>query len=1062
MAAARSKISATLMTISRKNIALLAAIALAGAASPSSASESPLDIAPFARVLSWPPQTMTGTKATRVEEMPAADIFPGKELAPAADGSYRVPIKDGQGCIGLQWDENRMLRRVALQGINQNSGQIELQYWIGESAWQGQWVPVKTGPTREGNELAWTLTDTNLAKGTPKIRWVFSGAQAPLAVHKVSAFTTSKWHTVEVKLDKIYPTTAKTARIDVYNGAILYPTGSSNTHQIWQGGKSLTLKILASVAQPYKADRTVLRFRFTDIAFGVAVEDVESNDAVYVPAAKLLAMRLDTPMTGLEYLDKISRRTTVLEDVRAKPDQQFSRAWDAIHRSVEDIEPTMLSLACDNRKFIVGRDGVIGFNEYDGPDDPPQPPPGWNWLGTSQWQLLPRFGSGQNAQLSRHLAENWLPMPVTTVTENGISYDETTYVAPDGEMKSGNPAWWRDRALCAAEFLVKNNGNEAADAALSFKLVPGRDPKLSFDFQETPEGLLAVREGRIVAMIDTRKIAPMTLQHDATGISLSGRLPAGAVVLCPVFLPAWKVAPADGASLLPDGSWAPQVGAYWSNLFAPAMQIEIPEPRLDNIIRASQVWCAIAARNEDHGALIEPWIASAFYGPLESEANSIIRGMGMTGHEEFAQRSLDYFLGKCNPSGFITTGYTLVGTGEILWTLGEEYQRTRDRAWLRRHAPEIVRICQWITRQRAKTKRLDLHGKKVPEYGLMPPGVTADWGRFAFRFFNDAQYCAGMEMAGEALADIGDPAAPAILKEAKNYKADITRAFHWAQARTPVNALADGTWVPADPSFLHCYGRVEDLYPNEDAGRTWCYSIECGAHHLAANRILDPMSRDAGWMADYLEDTQFLRDSWGGDYPEADNHRDSFDFGGFAKVQPYYCRIAEIYALRDDVKPFIRSYLNAIPSLVNGENLSFCEHFRNFGAWNKTHETGWFLAQTRMMFVMEHGDELWLAPFVNNNWLKNGLNITVRNAPTAFGTVGYGLTSAAADGEIDAVVHLPPHCAARWVVLRLRHPDGKPIQSVTLQGKPYNDFDASQETIAFTPAEETATIRARF
>ena len=40
---------------------------------------------------------------------------------------------------------------------------------------------------------------------------------------------------------------------------------------------------------------------------------------------------------------------------------------------------------------------------------------------------------------------------------------------------------------------------------------------------------------------------------------------------------------------------------------------------------------------------------------------------------------------------------------------------------------------------------------------------------------------------------------------------------------------------------------------------------------------------------------------------------------------------------------------------------------------------------------MERGDELWLAPFVTNNWLKDGMTIAVRNAPTKFGKINYTL-----------------------------------------------------------------------
>jgi hypothetical protein len=216
-------------------------------------------------------------------------------------------------------------------------------------------------------------------------------------------------------------------------------------------------------------------------------------------------------------------------------------------------------------------------------------------------------------------------------------------------------------------------------------------------------------------------------------------------------------------------------------------------------------------------------------------------------------------------------------------------------------------------------------------------------------------------------------------------------------------------------------------------------------------------------MIDYLEDVQFFRSDWIKDAARAD----PFDWGGFAKMQPYYCRIAEIYARRNDEKPFIRSYFNPIPALVNFEDMTFWEDMLGgghaSGAWNKTHETGWFLAQTRTMFVSERPDnELWLAPFVTNNWLKDGMRVSVRNAPTRFGTVSYTITSHVAQARIDAVVQLPDKCTARVVVLRLRHPDGKPMRSVTVQGRPYGEFDANRGTIWLEPSGGSFAIRAEY
>ena len=145
--------------------------------------------------------------------------------------------------------------------------------------------------------------------------------------------------------------------------------------------------------------------------------------------------------------------------------------------------------------------------------------------------------------------------------------------------------------------------------------------------------------------------------------------------------------------------------AYWNAVLAPAMQVETPDPLLNDVIRSSQVRCLIAARNEADGARVAPWIAAMSYGPLESEANSVIRGMDFMGHEEFARRGLDFFIHRYNTNGFLTTGYTTFGTAWHLWTLGEHYQLYRDTNWLRQVAPEVERVAEWIVRQTEKTKR---------------------------------------------------------------------------------------------------------------------------------------------------------------------------------------------------------------------------------------------------------------------------------------------------------------------------------------------------------------------
>jgi hypothetical protein len=162
------------------------------------------------------------------------------------------------------------------------------------------------------------------------------------------------------------------------------------------------------------------------------------------------------------------------------------------------------------------------------------------------------------------------------------------------------------------------------------------------------------------------------------------------------------------------------------------------------------------------------------------------------------------------------------------------------------------------------------------------------------------------------------------------------------------------------------------------------------------------------------------------------------------------------------VKPFIRSYFNALSSLLSEENLSLWEHFHNIGGWNKTHETGWFLCQTATMLVMERGDELWLAPMVTDRWMDDGKKIEVCNVPTRFGNVNYSIISSAASGHIDAAIDPPARGTPARLVLRIRHPEDKPMRAVAVNGQPHKAFDPSKACVSLSPGKERLTVRVEY
>ncbi|MBI3852858.1 MAG: NPCBM/NEW2 domain-containing protein [Verrucomicrobia bacterium] len=1047
-----------------------ARLVLAANATKVRRAETSVDMAPFARVVTWDPKRLDGARARRIEEFRADDLFTETELKPNRSGSYSVPAwTNGVGCIGLQWLNRRALRELALEFADATkvpaTNAVRVEGWFGESAWQGNWRPLNGEFHREGARLIFSLAPKAGVIQTQKIRWILPATPQPSLV-RLSAFTRSSWATTNLFVQFERPKAGARGELTICNGE---PVAKSEIRNLkagiaWKLSQPLHVSVRFSRPSSFKSDPTVLQFRLPTGNVGVAVEDVLTNDCVYLPDLSLFVAREPLPVTLADYKRRIAGRKTILEEVRALPDQTLAQAMARTHHDFQREGPVLLSLACDNVKFVVERDGVVrcvvATNAAVVKHE--------TWL-----ELKPQFGDGKPGNLSRTLDGGWLPIPIITVARDGVEYRQRSFVAPCDEP-GGEPARFNRRSVCVVEFTITNTQSNPAEAMLSLNFADRRTGNAQVKFAPDSRGWLVSSERGSLALAATAAATPLLATAQEGILKLSGTLPANGTAQFAIFVPAQADTALDRLEVAPLRAATED---YWKAVLAPAMQIATPDPLLNDVIRSSQVRCWIDARNEADGARLAAWIAAMHYGPLESESHSVIRGMDCMGHADFARRSLEFFVHRYNTNGFLTTGYTTFGTAWHLWTLGEHYQLTRDKAWLRQIAPEIARVGHWIVRQTDKTKTsvaADVRRRNeslpetpvrlftsaaTPECGLMPPGVLADWNSFAYHFAMNAYYSAALRGLGDALGDIGHPDATFFKRHAAELRANTLRAYAWTQSRSPALALRDGTWIPHYPSQVQSPGKLTDFFPGQDAGRSWCYDVELGAHQLVPTGVLDPRSREVERMLDHLEDVQFLADGWF-DYPARTNHTDWFNLGGFSKVQPYYTRNCEVYALRDDVKPFVRSYFNTIAAMLNPEVLTMWEHFHHSGAWDKTHETGYFLHQTRTMLVEERGNELWLAPFATSNWLRAGQRVSVKNAPTRFGEVSYEIKSRAGQGYIEATINPPTRRTPRILVLRLRHPDGKPMRTVTVNGKAHRKFDPKAETVRIVP-DKAATIVVR-
>ena len=161
----------------------------------------------------------------------------------------------------------------------------------------------------------------------------------------------------------------------------------------------------------------------------------------------------------------------MLEEVRERPDMKFADSMARVHNPIQNNGPMCLSLACDNRKFQVKADGSVQFQLYDAPDGSYPFPAD----GSDCYRYAPQFGGGQGTP-SRHLDGQWLPMPVVTVADGGVTYRHCTYVAPiDGKSPEGSPAWYRQCAACVVEYTITNTSS--SDVRVSLKLTISKGNK---------------------------------------------------------------------------------------------------------------------------------------------------------------------------------------------------------------------------------------------------------------------------------------------------------------------------------------------------------------------------------------------------------------------------------------------------------------------------------------------------------------------------------------------------------------------------------------------------------
>jgi hypothetical protein len=473
---------------------------------------------------------------------------------------------------------------------------------------------------------------------------------------------------------------------------------------------------------------------------------------------------------------------------------------------------------------------------------------------------------------------------------------------------------------------------------------------------------------------------------------------------------------------------------FWTPELNSRAQFVVPEKRIRDSYRASLAYNMILVDRDPRGFLLPHPDATAYEHVWAGDSGCIIHAADRLGYHEDAAAYLDYFLarqGLRTPEGDVTSaegffsgdvpGLRWMGeNGFILWALAEHYKLTGDKLWLRKVAPKMIKSCDWIIRERARTKT-PAGGERPRHYGLLPRGRASDNAELNYFYWTDTYSYGGLRGTADVLLEIGmDREAARLRAEADDYKACLLDSVERSIRRD------------TEPPFVPQGPEMNQPPTAERLAASW-YSL-CSPIYMVEMGLFGANDPKASWVNGTIE--KYVMTS-----------------GLPTLVRPGYIDPHYVYnqaltqILRGETEKFLWTFYSVFAYGQSRTTYATLEcndivTGSSGDAWDSLrmphmHSGSRVLALLRIALLLEDGDTLHLLAGTPRGWLEPGLAIEVRHAPTLFGEANVRCESRAARNEVVTTVDPPRRKTAR-VVLHVRPPSkfGLP-KTVTVNGRPW-------------------------
>jgi len=507
----------------------------------------------------------------------------------------------------------------------------------------------------------------------------------------------------------------------------------------------------------------------------------------------------------------------------------------------------------------------------------------------------------------------------------------------------------------------------------------------------------------------------------------------------------------------------------------PPMQVQLPDSRWTDAWRAASFQLK----------------GKHMWGGLAFEVGRVAHEMDLVGLHDEAAKVYEYFLKApgAKSDGDYTDGNgalewatamrhdmgyshdgTHASTGRLLFGMAERYFLTGDKEWFQRNHVRMQAAADWIIRQRNSYMKDIPNRQDLLVAGLMPPCMLGDYALpscdWHWYYCDNAFALQGLRRFADALTEFDLEAGRKYRDEADAFRTDIRRVVEREVALAPVRLGRDGMFRSYIPRMAYARGLTgpELGAPQFPECDRFMGALPLAEPFVALDANDIHMVGTLNVMEELGTSVSAVREQEEARKKKGLSTNDAWFWNCYVSL-PKASHNANIYLLQDDVPNFLRFWMNSYAAIV-GANGKFWE------AWNLGNYTdcsnpdngtaGWFMENFRNLLVMEDGQSLWVARATPRVWLEHGKRISVKNAPTYFGTVDFEITSDVDHGRITANLKMPSRHTARQVWLRLRHPKTTPIRGVTVNGQDYLDFDPGREVVMLHDLMGNVSVEVRY